>query len=117
MDARLHLLLRIALGLWAAAAALAPPGLPACWLQARPCAVHVHYGESHAGSAHAHDYLLELAHGQPVQISPLEWTPIGLLLALLFPAQILRPRVRPALTRSDWLSSPDPPPPRLSLSS
>jgi len=103
--------------IWAAWLVLAQPGLPACWLESRPCETHLHFGSGHAGHPHSHEYLFDLSRAQASQGLPVQVIPAALLLALLFSTGILRsPAGLPLFRRQrSWL--PDPPPPRASLCS
>jgi hypothetical protein len=95
--------------------ALAQPGVPACWLSARACALHQHFSPAQAHHPHSHDYLHDLAAGQALQLLPASLAPAGLLIALLFLIQIWRV-MRPAALRPPlWVWLPEPPPPRAFL--
>lgn len=98
--------------LWVAIVALAPPGLPSCWLAADPCRVHPHFSPEHALLPHTHDFLFDLALTSPPPALPGVITPIGLLLLLLSMNRILRPLSEESLNLQGWLTPPEPPPPR-----
>ncbi len=101
---------------WAGYTALAQPGVPACWLEAHPCEVHIHFSQHQAETPHSHGYLLDLAgaQGAPGLANPV--TPIGLLIGLLFSSQVLRELAFPSLAAFLWKSPPEPPPPRCAFS-
>ena len=101
--------------LWACYMALAQPGLPACWLEARACQNHTHFSESHGQSDHSHDFLLDLAKTQASHGLPGLSVPVSLLLAVLFSTRILRAASVPLLFEFSWKVLLDPPPPRICL--
>ena len=105
---------RLGILLWAIYTIVAPPGLPACWLEAVPCEFHVHFGQEHADPPHSHAYLYDLSQGQASQPYPFPAFDTMMLLLLL----ALSSAVAWLLKRSDdihiigWAISPDPPPPK-----
>jgi hypothetical protein len=103
--------------LWAGCLALAQPGLPACWLEARACELHPHFSQYHAETAHSHDYLFELATAQVSQGLPVLLVPLSLLLAELFRAGILKEISDPAFFERFWKYPVETPPPRFVLPS
>ena len=98
--------------LWASYLALAQPGLPPCWLQARACEVHVHFSDAQAHSHHSHDYLFDLARADGAQITPVPLIPGGYLIKFLFPLMLFGILAGPALQERTWVRLPEPPPPR-----
>jgi hypothetical protein len=96
--------------------ALAGPGVPACWLEPRPCELHLHFGSEHAGSPHSHDYLFDLTRAQAVSGLPVLLIPVSLLLALLFQTALFRGLAGLPLFHLQRALSPEPPPPRMFFS-
>ncbi|HVN54240.1 MAG TPA: hypothetical protein VMT46_07910 [Anaerolineaceae bacterium] len=86
---RLSAPLRWILLLLAAYTLFAQPGLPACWLEAQPCASHPHpFG--HAEEPHSHDYLLDMVLSGAAPAAPIVFAPLAEILALMGLADIFR---------------------------
>jgi hypothetical protein len=110
-------LFRTSIFLWIGYIALTQPGLPACWLEAHACEIHVHFSVHQAEIPHSHDYLLDLTKAQGASVLPSLLIPAGFLIALLFGSRIFRQVVFPLIENFFWNTLPDLPPPRLALSS
>jgi hypothetical protein len=110
-------ILRVLIIIWAGYTALAQPGLPPCWLEARACEIHPHFSRQHAESPHPHDYLFDLAEATASAALPILLIPMSLLIELLFLSPLLRTTGSPAVIEWTWVSPLEPPPPRGSFSS
>ncbi len=109
---------RVGLVLWAVYIMFAQPGLPACWLEAVPCAFHVHFGHGHAEAPHSHAYLIDISQGQGSQPYPhpaADSMLLVLLLALSGATARLK-QARHVYCPAGWAFAPEPPPPRFPLS-
>jgi hypothetical protein len=94
--------------------ALAQPGLPPCWMEAKPCAHHPHFNVNPL-SDHNHDYLRmdTLSLGAVVITTSL--VPVSLLILSLWLTSITRMMTGVILISKSWRLAPDPPPPRFSF--
>lgn len=92
--------------------ALAPPGLPACWLELEPCTLHPHPAH-HPDVPHSHEYLLEDVQAVPAAAVPSVVIPAYLLIALLGQSSVWFKDRRVITLCSGWKCLVDPPPPRL----
>lgn len=92
--------------------ALAQPGLPACWLMAHACEVHVHFSQEQASHPHTHEYLFDLAAGQGTQASTVQLAPALVLIKLLFSVAVWREACQPTTPGRQWMGALEPPPPR-----
>jgi hypothetical protein len=97
----------------------APPGLPACWLEKEPCEFHTHFSQEQAETPHTHYYLIDLTLGTSTQPVPFVNFESGLLVLLLSLSglKLWHKETAEALRRSGWAFTPEPPPPKLFLSS
>jgi len=95
---------------------LAQPGLPACWLQADPCANHPHFNRN-PYAEHDHEYLRLQALSLANVVLPTSLVPASLLIQFLGWTNITRMTTRLILSSKSWGLPPDPPPPRASFSS
>ena len=90
----------------------AQPGLPACWLMAKPCAVHFHL----AGMAeipHSHGYLFDLVRATAGPILPSAVPPAGQLLALIGLVKLWKELTKHLVINHSWVLSALVPPPRI----
>ena len=108
--------IRLFLLLWAGYLTLAQPGLPACWLEARPCEYHIHLGRQQVGSAHSHNYLFDLANASAAQALAISPVPVNLLIEMLFLISLFRGSTSAVLRELNWIAPPFPPPPRAGFS-
>jgi hypothetical protein len=112
-----RLTLRVFIIIWAGYTALAQPGLPPCWLEARACEIHPHFSKEHAESPHTHGYLFDLAKATASAALPILLIPVSLLIELLSLSPLLRRTGNPAVIEWNWISPLEPPPPRASITS
>jgi hypothetical protein len=112
-----RVIIRFFLFTWAFYTAFAQPGLPACWLEAKACQVHVHFSQEQAETPHDHGYLVGLASGMAAAAVPQVMIPAGLLVALLAVAgAVLLKKLNESTDRElRWLYVPEPPPPKNSF--
>jgi hypothetical protein len=108
---------RLLILLWAGYTALSQPGIPPCWLEARACELHPHFGARHAGSPHSHEYLFDQSMATTALGLPALLIPASLLIELLFLSPLLRSPMSPACRERSWLAPLEPPPPRPAFSS
>jgi hypothetical protein len=108
-------LFRASIFLWIGYIALAQPGIPACWLEAHACEIHIHFSKHQAETPHSHDYLLDLAKAQGAPALPTLLIPASLLIALLSCSRVFRQVVFPVTEKYFWKALPDLPPPRLAI--
>jgi hypothetical protein len=104
------ILFRWLTALWAIYTIFAPPGLPSCWLERKPCEAHPH-PDGHPERSHPHFYLVDDMQAAGTAL-PQQVTPAGLLLRLLQHISISTYLHRPASSSQPWLALADPPPPR-----
>jgi hypothetical protein len=108
---------RVFIIFWAGYTALAQPGLPPCWLEARACEFHPHFSQRHAETPHTHQYLFDLAKATASLGLPNFLIPVSLLIELLFPSLLLHKVAGPVVIGQTWIAPLEPPPPRASFSS
>jgi len=111
--------LRLALALWAFYTMLAPPGLPACWLEKEPCEYHTHFSQQEAETPHSHYYLIDLALATAAQPAPVVHFESSLLVVLLSLSgvKLWQKKTSQTLRLAGWALVPEPPPPKLNPSS
>jgi hypothetical protein len=109
----MRLTVRILIGFLICYTALAQPGIPACWLEAHPCQIHIHFSHEQAAHPHSHDYLFDMAKADSPAL-PVLLIPISLLIELLFLIQIFQNTGIPTFNMRGWILLPEPPPPRFS---
>jgi hypothetical protein len=109
--------LRVLVGLWLCYTALAQPGLPACWLQAKACQIHPHFTGEHAGGPHTHDYLFDLTKTIASSGLAVVLIPISLLIGIMLANLLHFITAYPPLIKRSWIALLEPPPPRLAISS
>ncbi|HNB52650.1 MAG TPA: hypothetical protein PK530_11935 [Anaerolineales bacterium] len=90
---------------------LAPPPLCACWITADGHTVHPHFSESHAQSAHSHDYLFQMFPTTHPDIWLWVVVPVQVLIALALRGSLWRASTRHHWWEEGWLPRVLPPPP------
>jgi hypothetical protein len=98
---------------------VAPPGLPACWLEKEPCEFHTHFSQEQAETPHTHYYLIDLTLGTAAQPVPFVHFESELLVVFLSLSGVKfwQKKDSQSLRRISWAYAPEPPPPRLTLPS
>jgi hypothetical protein len=93
---------------------IAPPGIPACWLESEPCEVHVHFSHEQAETPHTHYFLIDLTLATASQPYPFPTFESLLFVLLLALSGLLswQKRNSDPFNRKGWNFPPAAPPPK-----
>ncbi len=108
---------RLSLLVWAGIIIIAPPGIPACWLESEPCAIHVHFSQEQAETPHTHYYLIDLTLATAAEPYPFPIFETFFLILMLSLSGLLswQNRNSDSTNGKGWYFSPESPPPKSPL--